>query len=114
MAAEFKLNVETYIQVLREEKAQAKLLSDIRQQKRKLNDRLKQYMTHMEYDKASVTDMATVRMVQKRRFLGLKRENIESWAREVFGSDRSLQEVDKLYDTREIKTSEELVVKPTT
>lgn len=112
---DFKTNVESYIAILREEKEQSKMLSNIRQQKRRVNDLIKQYMSQREIENAEIPHMATLRRVQKRRFLALKREDVEAWAREVIGGgERSLQEVDKLYDTREVKTSEELVVKPGT
>ena len=111
MAEEFKRNVETYISVLREERDQAKALADIRATKRQLNEKLKKYMMAQELDEATVPNTATLSRVPKRRILALKRPAVEAWAKDIFGNgDRSLQEVSRLYDTREVKTVEELLV----
>lgn len=110
MAEEFKHNLEVYIQVLRQEKEQAKVLADLRAHKRKINEQLKQYMLSLNLEEAYVKNTATVNRIPKRRILALKRPTVEAWAKEVMGSERSLQEVSRLYDAREVKTVEELVV----
>lgn len=110
MAEEFKHNLEVYIQVLRQEKEQAKVLADLRAHKRKINEQLKQYMLSLNLEEAYVKNTATVNRIPKRRILALKRPTVEAWAKEVMGSERSLQEVSRLYDAREVKTVEELVI----
>lgn len=110
MAEEFKHNVEAYITVLRTEKEQAKTLADTRAKKRKMVERLKHYMLQEDMETANVSNIATLTRVPKHRIQALKRDTVEAWAAQVLG-EGSLQEVDKLYDSREVKTVEELVVK---
>lgn len=111
MSEEFKKNVELFISILREEKDRSKELSELRTTKKRVKEEIRQWMLAQELDEATVPNTATLTRVPRKRVQALKRQAVESWARQVLGGDeRSLQEVGKLYDSRDVKHIDDLVV----
>jgi len=111
MAEEFKKNVKLYISILKDEKERTKALSELRGHKRRLNEAIRAYMINQQLDEATIPDTATLTRVAKRRILSLKKPALEAWANDLMGGDeRSLQEVGKLWDAREVKVVDQLQI----
>lgn len=110
---DFKNNVRTYIDVLRNEKRLSKELSDLRGHKRKMKEALADWMARQDLEHLEVNDLASLTRVPRKRVQTLKRQAVEQWAQQVLGGDeRGLQEVGKLYDARDVKHVEDLLVQP--
>lgn len=98
-------------QVFGQEKALTEQLSKVRAKRNELKAAISQYLKEQELDEATFPDIATFKLVSHKRFGSLKRKTVEGWAQSIVGEQKkSLQEVKKLYDTRECKFVEDLLI----
>ena len=102
-------------EVENEEKTRAKEVSQLRSEKRRLNQAIGQHMVALGLDEATVPSGTTISRTERRRVQPLKKTAVQAWACQLLGDkQRGLQEVGRLYDAREVKVTQEIVVQRAT